>query len=170
MPMIWHAMNRGRRRPALTLFRARFVLPAGMGRRPEGKTTCQRNRVHTGRAANAEVSRVVPIRPVRQPPMILSYTVGFPQSPLDVKKNHTVSRRIEPNSRTTLMDEQSNPFNRLQLKDVMSRHRGVKPARRYGLLELINLLSPAYLLSDDQNSFHVTVLGLYRRLASLFGW
>lgn len=77
--------------------------------------------------------------------MILSYTVGFPQSPLDEEKNHTVLRRIEPNSRTTLMDEQSNPSNRLQLEDVMSRHRGVKPARRYGLLELINLLSPAYL-------------------------
>jgi hypothetical protein len=77
--------------------------------------------------------------------MILSYTLGSPQSPLGIDKSHTVSRRIEPNSCTTLKDEQSNPFNLLQLKDVISRHRGVKPARRYELLELINLLSPAYL-------------------------
>ena len=76
---------------------------------------------------------------------ILSYTLGLPQSPLGVDKNHTVSRRIEPNSCTTLQDEQSYPFNRLQLKDVISRHRGVKPIRRYELLGLINLLSPAYL-------------------------
>lgn len=96
--------------------------------------------------------------------MILSYTLDFPQSLLDIDKIHTVLRRIEPNSCTTLIDEQSNPFNRLQLKDVISRHRGVKPARRYGLLELINLLSLAYLWSDYQNSFHVTVLGHYRRL------
>jgi hypothetical protein len=76
---------------------------------------------------------------------ILSYTLGLPQSPLGVDKSHTVSRRIEPNSCTTLQDEQSYPFNRLQLKDVISRHRGVKPIRRCELLGLINLLSPAYL-------------------------
>lgn len=101
---------------------------------------------------------------------ILSYTIGFPQSPLRKDKIQPASRRSKPNSCNLLIDEQSNPFNRLQLKDRISRHRGVKPARRYGLLELINLLSPAYLWSDDQNSFHTTVLGLYRRLASLFGW
>jgi len=28
------------------------------------------------------------------------------------------------------MDEQSNPWNRLQLQDVMSRHRGAKRFRR----------------------------------------
>lgn len=100
---------------------------------------------------------------------ILSYTVGSPQSPPSEDKIQPVSRRSKPNSCTTLIDEQSNHFHRLQRKDVISRHRGVKPARRYGLLELINLLSLAYLLSDAQNSFHTTVLGLYHRLASLFG-
>jgi hypothetical protein len=40
-----------------------------------------------------------------------------------IDKNHTVSRRIEPNSRSVLMDEQSNPFNLLQQKDTKSRHR-----------------------------------------------
>lgn len=76
---------------------------------------------------------------------ILSYTLGFPQSPLDIDKNQPALQRFKPNSCTTLIDEQSNPFNQLQLKDVISRHRGVKPVRRYELLELINLLSLAYL-------------------------
>jgi hypothetical protein len=35
-------------------------------------------------------------------PAILSYTWGLPQSPLNVDKSHTVSRRIEPNSCTTI--------------------------------------------------------------------
>ena len=38
-------------------------------------------------------------------------------------RNRTVSRRSKPNSRTTLIGEQPNPWNRLQLQDVMSRHR-----------------------------------------------
>jgi hypothetical protein len=41
-------------------------------------------------------------------------------------RNRTVSRRSKPNSRTTLIGEQPNPWNRLQLQDVMSRHRGTK--------------------------------------------
>jgi len=45
-------------------------------------------------------------------------------------RNRTVSRRSKPNSRTTLIGEQPNPWNRLQLQDVMSRHRGTKQARR----------------------------------------
>ena len=56
--------------------------------------------------------------------------------------NQTVSRRFEPSSRTTLMGEQPNPWNLLQLQDVMSRHRGAKPPRRYELLGEISLLSP----------------------------
>ena len=56
--------------------------------------------------------------------------------------DRTVSRRSEPSSRTTLMGEQPNPWNLLQLQDVMSRHRGAKPPRRYGLLGEISLLSP----------------------------
>ena len=56
--------------------------------------------------------------------------------------NQTVSRRFEPSSRTTLMGEQPNPWNLLQLQDVMSRHLGAKPPRRYELLGEISLLSP----------------------------
>jgi hypothetical protein len=33
------------------------------------------------------------------------------------------TRRIEPNSRTTLIDEQSNPSQLVHQEDVMSRHR-----------------------------------------------
>ena len=38
-------------------------------------------------------------------------------------RDHTDSRRIEPNSRTTLIGEQPNPFYLIQQKVVMSRHR-----------------------------------------------
>ena len=68
--------------------------------------------------------------------------------------NQTVSRRFEPSSRTTLMGEQPNPWNLLQLQDVMSRHRGAKPPRRYERLGEISLLSPEYLLSIEQRPFH----------------
>src|SRR5262247_2961537 len=64
------------------------------------------------------------------------------------------SRRSEPSSRTTLIGEQPNPWDRLQPQDVMSRHRGAKPPRRCGLLEEISLLSPAYLLSVERWPFH----------------
>ena len=66
----------------------------------------------------------------------------------------TVSRRSEPSSRTTLIGEQPNPWDLLQPQDVMSRHRGAKPGRRYELLGPISLLSPAYLLSDERWRFH----------------
>ena len=56
--------------------------------------------------------------------------------------DRTVSRRSEPSSTTTLMGEQPNPWDLLQPQDVMSRHRGAKPPRRYGLLGEISLLSP----------------------------
>ncbi len=55
--------------------------------------------------------------------------------------DRTVSRRSEPSSRTTLMGEQPNPSNLLQIEDVMSRHRGAKPSRRCELLGKISLLS-----------------------------
>ena len=57
-------------------------------------------------------------------------------------KDRTVSRRSEPSSRTTLMGEQPNPWDRIQPQDVMSRHRGAKPPRRCELLGEISLLSP----------------------------
>ena len=68
--------------------------------------------------------------------------------------DRTVSRRSEPSSRTTLMGEQPNPWDLLQPQDVMSRHRGAKPGRRYELLDQISLLSPAYLLSVERWPFH----------------
>ncbi len=61
---------------------------------------------------------------------------------LTTERDRTVSRRSEPSSRTALIGEQPNPWDRLQPQDAMSRHRGAKPSRRYGLLGKISLLSP----------------------------
>src|SRR6201746_1030715 len=69
-------------------------------------------------------------------------------------RDRTVSRRSKPSSRTTLIGEQPNPWDRLQPQDVMSRHRGAKPPRRCELLAEISLLSPAYLLSVERWPFH----------------
>ena len=54
------------------------------------------------------------------------------------------------------MGEQPNPWNRLQLQDAMSRHRGAKPPRRCELLGEISLLSPGsfYPLSDGLSIRH----------------
>ena len=82
-------------------------------------------------------------------------------------RDRTVSRRSEPNSRTTLIGEQPNPWDLLQPQDVMSRHRGAKRSRRYGLLEIISLLSPAYLLSVERWPFHSGPPDHYGRLSSL---
>ena len=70
-------------------------------------------------------------------------------------KDRTVSRRSEPSSRTTLTGEQPDPWDLLQPQDVMSRHRGAKPSRRYELLGSISLLSLAYLLSVERWQFHI---------------
>ena len=64
------------------------------------------------------------------------------------------SRRSEPSSRTALMGEQPNPWDRLQPQDAMSRHLGAKPPRRYGRSEEISMLSPGYLLSVELWHFH----------------
>src|SRR5271154_3971057 len=69
-------------------------------------------------------------------------------------RDRTVSRRSEPNSRTTLIGEQPNPWDLLQPQDVMGRHRGAKPRRRCERLGAISLLSPEYLLSDELWPFH----------------
>ncbi len=69
-------------------------------------------------------------------------------------RDRPVSRRSEPSSRTALIGGQPNPWDLLRPQDAMSRHRGAKPPRRCGLLEEISLLSPEYLLSDDQRPFH----------------
>src|SRR5438046_1911817 len=82
-------------------------------------------------------------------------------------KDQTVSRRSEPSSRTTLIGEQPNPWDLLQPQDVMSRHRGAKLRRRYGLLGVISLLSPEYLLSVERWPSHEGPPDHYDRLSSL---
>src|ERR671919_102165 len=82
-------------------------------------------------------------------------------------RDRTVSRRSKPSSRTTLIGEQPNPWDRLQPQDVMSRHRGAKPPRRCELLAEISLLSPAYLLSVERWPFHTGPPDHYDRLSSL---
>src|SRR5512140_1231842 len=83
-------------------------------------------------------------------------------------KDQTVSRRFKPSSRTTLIGEQPNPWDRLQPQDAMGRHRGAKPPRRYGLLGEISLLSLEYLLSVERWPFHAGPPDHYGRLSSLF--
>ena len=84
-------------------------------------------------------------------------------------RDRTVSRRSEPNSRTALNGEQPYPWDLLQPQDAMSRHRGAKQPRRYGLLGVISLLSPAYLLSVERWPFHAGPPDHYDRLSSLLG-
>jgi hypothetical protein len=82
-------------------------------------------------------------------------------------RDRTVSRRSEPSSRTTLIGEQPNPWELLHPQDVMSRHRGAKRRRRYGLLGVISLLSLEYLLSVERWPFHTGPPDHYGRLSSL---
>ena len=84
-------------------------------------------------------------------------------------RDRTVSRRSKPSSRTTLNGEQPYPWDMLQPQDEMSRHRGAKRCRRYGLLGTISLLSPAYLLSVERWPIHAGPPDHYDRLSSLFG-
>ena len=77
-------------------------------------------------------------------------------------RDRPVSRRSKPSSRTALMGEQTNPWDRFQPQDAMSRHRGAKPPRRYGLLGEISLLSPEYLLSGKRWPFHMESTGSLR--------
>ena len=99
-------------------------------------------------------------------PLVLGANpVKFPTRIAD--RDRTVSRRSEPSSRTTLIGEQPNPWDLLQPQDVMSRHRGAKHPRRYGLLGGISLLSPAYLLSVERWPFHSEPPDHYDRLSTL---
>src|ERR1700759_3900265 len=82
-------------------------------------------------------------------------------------RDRTVSRRSEPSSRTTLIGEQPYPWDLLQPQDAMSRHRVATQPRRYGLLGVISLLSPAYLLSVERWPFHAGPPDHYDRLSSL---
>ena len=80
-------------------------------------------------------------RSVRPGPLVLGTALLRPPAPT-TDRDRTVSRRSEPSSRTALMGEQPNPWDRLQPQDAMSRHRGAKPPRRCELLGEISLLSP----------------------------
>ena len=105
-------------------------------------------------------------RYVHPGPLVLGTDpLKFPTPTAD--RDQTVSRRSEPSSRTTLIGEQPNPWDLLQPQDVMSRHRGAKRCRRYGLLGIISLLSPAYLLSVERWPFHSGPPDHYDRLSSL---
>jgi hypothetical protein len=93
-------------------------------------------------------------RSVDPGPLVLGIALlKYPAPTAD--RDRTVSRRSKPSSRTTLIGEQPNPWDLLQPQDVMSRHRGAKPLRRYELLGAISLLSPEYLLSDERRQFHI---------------
>src|ERR1700746_3236203 len=103
---------------------------------------------------------------------VLSGPLVLEKSPLKFRtptadRDQTVSRRSKPSSRTTLNGEQPYPWDLPQPQDVMSRHRGSKPHRRYGLLDAISLLSPAYLLSVECRPFHTGPADHYDRLSSL---
>ena len=105
-------------------------------------------------------------RYVHPGPLVLrADPLNSPTPPAD--RDRTVSRRSEPSSRTTLIGEQPNPWDLLQPQDVMSRHRGAKRFRRYGLLGIISLLSPAYLLSVERWPFHAGPPDHYGRLSTL---
>jgi hypothetical protein len=86
-------------------------------------------------------------------PLVLG--TAFLKTPTPTEdRDRTVSRRSEPSSRTALIGEQPNPWDRLRPQDAMSRHRGAKPPRRCELLGEISLLSPEYLLSVERWPFH----------------
>src|SRR5665213_711645 len=105
-------------------------------------------------------------RYVHPGPLVLGTAPRKSPSPT-ADRDRTVSRRSKPSSRTTLIGEQPNPWDLLQPQDVMSRHRGAKRSRRYGLLGEISLLSPAYLLSVKRWPFHKEPPDHYDRLSSL---
>ena len=66
---------------------------------------------------------------VHSGPLVLGVApLKYPAPTTD--RDQTVSRRFEPNSRTALIGEQPNPWNRFQLQDAISRHRGAKPLHR----------------------------------------
>ena len=99
-------------------------------------------------------------------PLVLG--TAFLKSPSATEdRDRTVSRRSKPSSRTALMGEQPNPWDLLQPQDAMSRHRGAKPSRRYGLLGKMSLLSPGYLLSVERRRFHTQPPDHYALLSHL---
>src|SRR6266699_5305626 len=59
---------------------------------------------------------------VRPGPLVLGSTLLKSPTPT-ADRDRTVSRRSKPSSRTALMGEQPNPWDRLQPQDATSRHR-----------------------------------------------
>src|SRR5690554_5318893 len=103
---------------------------------------------------------------VQPGPLVLgSALLNIPTSTTD--RDRTASRRSKLSSRTTLGGEQPYPWDLLQPLDVMSRHRGAKQCRRYELLGVISLLSPAYLLFVERWPFLAGPPDHYDRLSSL---
>src|SRR4026208_2181445 len=105
-------------------------------------------------------------RDVPPGPLVLGRAPRKSQTPT-ADRDATVSRRSKPSSRTSLNGEQPYPWDLLQPQDEMSRHRGAKRCRRYGLLGIISLLSPEYLLSVERWPSHLGPPDHYDRLSSL---
>ena len=108
------------------------------------------------------------VHPIRSSRTKISSSQLFTPS---VDRDQTVSQRSKPNSRTTLIGEQPNPWDLLQPQDVMSRHRGAKLRRRCERLGGISLLSLGYLLSFKRWRFHFLPpdhLGLLSHLLDLY--
>ena len=103
---------------------------------------------------------------VQPGPLVLGSTLLKSPAPT-ADRDRTVSRRSKPSSRTSLNGEQPYPWDLLQPQDEMSRHRGAKRCRRYGLLGIISLLSPEYLLSVERWPSHLGPPDHYGRLSSL---
>src|ERR1700674_2724695 len=61
-------------------------------------------------------------RAVQPGPLVLGSTLLKSPTPT-ADRDRTVSRRSKPSSRTALMGEQPNPWDRLQPQDATSRHR-----------------------------------------------
>src|SRR5713101_2590167 len=61
-------------------------------------------------------------RSVRPGPLVLG-TAPLKSPARAADRDRTVSRRSKPSSRTALMGEQPNPWDRLQPQDATSRHR-----------------------------------------------
>ncbi len=69
-------------------------------------------------------------------------------------RDRTVSRRSEPSSRTALIGEQPKPLEPSTAPGCDEPTSRCQTMRRYELLALISLLSPAYLLSVERWPFH----------------
>ena len=107
-------------------------------------------------------------RSVQPGPLVLGPAPRKSLAPT-VDRDRPVSRRSEPSSRTALMGEQPNPWDLIQPKDAMSRHRGAERRRRCELLDVTSLLSPGELLSGKPRPFHPVPWDHSARLSSLLG-